>query len=225
MIFSCHGKPLTVSSAVHVSGRPIPRWMSYTSACLIFSPGSRAATPLPASRSGSSSARQLSEPGDARGNRAATVAVVRRRRRRREPGRARVERVGNHLLHRRGSRRRSLRARSRRFAHHVQPHRGVPDVARVVEERAPLLDRVEVLRERLEALPRHAREQRVGRHVLDMLQRAHEELAVLGPHGRDREAAVACDDTRHAVPARRAEAPGPRTPARRSACGCRRSRG
>ena len=99
MIFSCHGKPLTVSSAVHVSGRPMPRWMSYTSACVIFSPGSSAATPLSASRSGSSSARQLVEAGDARRHRAAAVAVVRRRRRRREPGGARGERLGDHLLH------------------------------------------------------------------------------------------------------------------------------
>ena len=79
------------------------------------------------------------------------------------------------------------------------------DVARVVEERAALLDRVEVLRERLEVVPRHAREQRVGRHVLDVLQRADEQLAVLGPHRRDREPAVAGDDARDAVPARRAE--------------------
>ena len=81
----------------------------------------------------------------------------------------------------------------------------MPDVARVVEERAALLDRVEVLRERLELVPRHAREERVGRHVLDVLQRADEQLAVLGPHRRDREAAVAGDDRRHAVPARRGE--------------------
>src|SRR6185295_3382856 len=47
---------LTVSSAVQVSGRPIARWISNTSAWVIFSPGSSAATPLPASRSGSSNA-------------------------------------------------------------------------------------------------------------------------------------------------------------------------
>ena len=37
-----------------------------------------------------------------------------------------------------------------RLAHDVEPHRGVTDVARVVEQRAALLDRVEVLREGLE---------------------------------------------------------------------------
>ncbi len=90
-----------------------------------------------------------------------------------------------------------------RFAHDEDAHRGVPDVAREVDQRAPRLDRVEVLREGLELVPRHAREQRVGRHVLDVLQRAHEQLAVLGPHGRDREAAVAGDDRRDAVPTAR----------------------
>ena len=173
MIFSCHGKPLTVSSAVHVSGRPMPRWRSYTSACRIFSPGRSAATPLFASRNGSKQRPQFVEVGDARRHRAAAVAVVRRRRRRRESGRARVQRVGDHVLHGcdLGVGRLAFVAG---FAHDVQAHRGVPDVTRVVEQRAPLLDRVEVLREGLEALPRHTREQRVGRHVLDVLERAHE---------------------------------------------------
>ena len=44
-----------------------------------------------------------------------------------------------------------------------------------------------------------------GDHVLDVLQRADEQLAVLGPDRRDREAAVAGDDRRDAVPARRRE--------------------
>ena len=52
---------------------------------------------------------------------------------------------------------------------------------------------VEVLGERLE-LPRDARGQRRGIHVLDVLERAHDHVAVLGPRRRDREAAVAGDD-------------------------------
>ncbi len=78
----------------------------------------------------------------------------------------------------------------------------MPDVARVVEQRAAPLDRVEVLGERLEVGPGHAFEQRVGRHVLDVLERPDEQLAVLGADRRDREAAVAGDDRGDAVPAR-----------------------
>ena len=41
------------------------RWTSNTSACVTFSPGSSAATPLRASRSGSSTSAELVEVGDA----------------------------------------------------------------------------------------------------------------------------------------------------------------
>ena len=71
MIFSCHGKPLTVSSAVHVSGRPIARWRSNTSACVTFSPGSSATTPLPRVAQRLEQRRQLVEVGDARRHRPA----------------------------------------------------------------------------------------------------------------------------------------------------------
>ena len=79
------------------------------------------------------------------------------------------------------------------------------DVAGVVEEGAAPFDRVEVLRKRLEVVPRDAGEERVGRHVLDVLQRADEELAVLGTDRCDREPAVAGDDTRDPVPTGRTE--------------------
>ena len=78
MIFSCHGKPLTVSSAVQVSGRPIARWISYTSAWVIFSPGSNAATPLPRIAQRLEQRVELGEVGQTRRHRPAAVAVVRR---------------------------------------------------------------------------------------------------------------------------------------------------
>ncbi len=135
MIFSCHGKPLIVSSAVHVSGRPMWRWMPYTSAWVTFSPGRSAATPFPASRSGSSSAVSSADAGDARRHRATLVAVVRGRRRRREAGGARRQRFGDHLLHAADLVVGCL-ALVAVGPHHVEPHRGVADVARVVEQRA-----------------------------------------------------------------------------------------
>ena len=63
-------------------------------------------------------------------------------------------------------------------------------------------DRVEVLGERLE-LPRDARGQRRGVHVLDVLERAHDHVVVLGAGRRDREAAVAGDHGGDAVVRRR----------------------
>ena len=66
--------------------------------------------------------------------------------------------------------------------------------------------------------------ERVERHALDAGEHAHQVVAVLGRERRDREAAVPADHRRHAVQRRRASASCPRTPARRSACGCRRSR-
>ena len=147
---------------------------------------------------------QLGQPGDAGRHRPPLIAVVRRRRRRRESGCAGRQRVGDHLLHGVDLVLGGV-ALVAVGAHDEQAHRGVADVARVVQERAARFDRVEVLREGLEVVPRNAGEQRVGRHVLDVLQRPHEQLAVFGPHRRDREPAVAGDDARDAVPAGGAE--------------------
>ena len=193
-----------MSSAVHVTGRPGRALQVEHVVVRDLLAGEQRDDALVRVAQRLEERAELVEVGDARRHRTTPVAVVRRRRGRREPGRARVHRFGDHPLHPadlvvgRG-------ALVARLAHHEEAHRGVPDVARVVEERAALLDRVEVLREGLEVVPRHALEERVGRHVLDVLQRADEQLAVLGPHRRDREAAVAGDHRRDAVPARRGE--------------------
>jgi len=50
---------------------------------------------------------------------------------------------------------------------------------------------------------RHTREERVGGHALDAAQHREEPRQVLGPARREREAAVARDDRRDAVPRRR----------------------
>ena len=63
-------------------------------------------------------------------------------------------------------------------------------------------DRLEVLGERLE-VPGDARGQRRRVHVLDVLERAHDQVVVLGPGRRDREAAVAGHDGGDAVVRRR----------------------
>ena len=63
---------------------------------------------------------------------------------------------------------------------------------------------VEVLGKGLE-LPRDARHQRRGVHVLDVLERADDHLVMFGTCRRDREAAVAGDDGGDAVVRRRAE--------------------
>ena len=107
-----------------------------------------------------------------------------------------------------------------RVAHHEQPQRGVTDVRVEVEHRAAPLDRRQVLGERLE-VPRDACVE-VSTFMSSTFSRvARSRCAVLGPRRREREAAVARDDGRHAVEGRRASARDPRTPARRSACGCR----
>ena len=66
------------------------------------------------------------------------------------------------------------------------------------------VDRREVLGEGGE-VPRDAGRERGDVHVLDVLERAGDELAVLGARRRDREPAVAGDDGRDAVEARRRE--------------------
>jgi hypothetical protein len=74
----------------------------------------------------------------------------------------------------------------------------------VCPRKAPTFNRLQVLRERLEA-PVDARLQRVERHAFDVLERAGDHITVLGPGGGDAEPAVAHDHTRDAVPARRRE--------------------
>ena len=78
------------------------------------------------------------------------------------------------------------------------------DVGGEVEHRAVPLDGGEVLGEGLE-VPRDAGGERRRVHVLDLLQRVGDELAVLGPGRGDGEPAVAGDDGGDAVEARRGE--------------------
>ena len=87
---------------------------------------------------------ELAEVGEPRRHRSAAVAAVGRRRAGRESGRAGRDRVGDDRAHARELvvGRGALVAR---FAHDPEPHRGVADVAAVVERGAVALDRVEVL--------------------------------------------------------------------------------
>ena len=89
-------------------------------------------------------------------------------------------------------------------AEHEQPQRRVADERADVEALVALVERVEVLGERLEA-PVDALVEGLHRHALDVLERAHDRVAVLGPGRRDREAAVAHHHAGDAVPARRRE--------------------
>ena len=91
------------------------------------------------------------------------------------------------------------------LAHHVQARGGVPHVAAVVEGGAAATDRLEVLRERLELVPRHAHRQGVEAHVLHVLEGAGEDPDALGPDRRDGEAAVARHHGGDAVERRRRE--------------------
>ena len=61
-------------------------------------------------------------------------------------------------------------------------------------------------------------------HVLDALHQLDQLVVVGRPHGREADAAVAHHDRGDAVPRRTAGAARPRSPGRRSGCGCRRSR-
>ena len=80
----------------------------------------------------------------------------------------------------------------------------MPDVDGVVQRHAPTFHRVEVLGERLE-VPRDPGGERRDVHVLDVLERVGEQIAVLGSARRDAEAAVPGDDRGDAVPRRRRE--------------------
>ena len=85
-----------------------------------------------------------------------------------------------------------------------EPQRGVADERADVEALAAPVERGEVLGERLEA-PVDALVEGLHRHALDVLERAHDDVAVLGSRRRDAEAAVAHHHTRDPVPARRRE--------------------
>ena len=141
--------------------------------------------------------------GEARRHRPPAVALVRLRGRRREARRARGHRLPHDVGHRRELVVGGV-ALVAVVAHHEEPDRGVADVRGEVEDAAVALDGVEVLGEGLE-VPRDPGLQRGQAHVLDVVQRARDELAVLGPARRDREPAVAGDDARDAMPRRRRE--------------------
>ncbi len=92
------------------------------------------------------------------------------------------------------------------LAHHEQPQRCVPDVGRYVDEAAGLFYGVEVLRVSDEGpVGAEPGGERVVGHALDLLERAHDHVPVLGAHGCDAEAAVADHRGRHSVPRRAAE--------------------
>ena len=110
------------------------------------------------------------------------------------------------------------------LAHDVEAQRAVGELrAQVDVVRAPL-DRVEVLAEALpgpvDALVEHG-----ARDVLDPFHERDEARVRVRPHRGEADAAVAHDRRRDAVPARRRQSARPTSPARRSACGCRRSPG
>ena len=131
----------------------------------------------------------------------AAVAAVVGGEARREPERAGAHRVGDDHAHR-------LDLLGARFAlvalvaHDEQAHRAVADVAAEVQDRAGVLDQLQVLVEGLE-VPDDPGLEHALRHVFDRVQRADDRAPVLGSRRRDREAAVAGDHRRDAVPARR----------------------
>lgn len=96
-----------------------------------------------------------------------------------------------------GPRRPSL---GRLVAQHVEPKRRVADHGADVEALGAAVQGGEVVREGLEG-PRDTGLQRLERHALDVLQRAGDEVAMLGPGRRDPEPAVPRDDGRDPVPA------------------------
>ncbi len=87
------------------------------------------------------------------------------------------------------------------LAHRIRAQRGVADVAGVVDALGQPVDGGEELRER-GPRPVDARVHRLARDVLRALEISHDEMPVrLGARG-EREAAIAHDHARHAVPAR-----------------------
>ena len=95
------------------------------------------------------------------------------------------------------------------FAHDIHASGGVPNESGRVHRGTVGLERIEVLREGLKAPVAQAGAQRVDAHALHVLERAHDEVAVFGPGGRDRESAVAHHDGGDAVPRRTAHQPVP----------------
>ena len=126
-----------------------------------------------------------------------------------EAGGTRLHRVGQHPLHRRDLVR-GGRALVGVVTHGEEAHRGVPDVRREVQADPAALDRRQVFGERRE-VPGDARLQGGHIHVLDVLERARDEITVLGAGGRNGEAAVARHDRRDTVEARRGEAGSQKT--------------
>ena len=85
----------------------------------------------------------------------------------------------------------------RAIPHRYAANRRVTDKeAGVRRERA--VDAVEIFAEG-PPVPRHSRSERSERHALDPGEHAHQVVPVVGTERRDREAAVAADDGRHAV--------------------------
>ena len=89
-------------------------------------------------------------------------------------------------------------------AQDIEAQRRVPDHGGHIQPRGRRLDGVEVLGEALEA-PGDARLERLHGHALDVLEGAGDRRPVLRPGRGDAEAAVAHDDRRDAVPARRGQ--------------------
>ena len=146
---------------------------------------------------------------------ASATSRRRSRRRRSRPGRARPSR-------RCRAARRVLVARAA-LPHHVEPQRGVRQEGGDVHRVLVALQRVEVLGERL-PLPLDALVQRGAGDVLDALHQLDERRFLSGAH-RGEARRRSCRATTVVTPwtGRRVEQAGPRWPARRSGCGCRRS--
>ena len=142
----------------------------------------------------------LAPLGDAAGHGPPVRRLVVARARGREPHGPRGQRVGQLALHHREVRG-GGRLRERALAHGVGAQRRVADIARVVDALRPASDGVEVLRVRLPR-PLDAGLHRLGGDVLGALEVAHDQVPLVGPAGRQREAAVAHDDAGHPVPAR-----------------------
>ena len=143
----------------------------------------------------------LGAVGEPAGDRLSVDAAVCEREAAREPGRARRDRVPHELAHALDL----IGVRDPlvgRVAHDVEPQRRMPDVRGEVHDGATPVDGGEVLGKGLE-LPCDARHQRGRVHVFHVLERSDDGVVVLGTRGRDREAAVARDDGRHAVVRRR----------------------
>ena len=200
---------MPASSAVHVTGRPVDRARLSNSLKNRSRPTVAWTMPRPASPSAPASASISANWAARLGTGLPRVADVGGRLRGREADRARVDRLAHQRPHPRDLviRRRTL---GRLLAHDVEPQRGVAEEHRHVQRGAAPLDRVEVLGEGLERpLLAEPRLERGEAHALDLLERAHDEPAMLGPRRRHAEAAVAHHHGGHPVPGRDREHPVP----------------